>query len=658
MPSQYWRISQQGKSADLLIYGVIGDRWDDTSPTAQKIVNEIKSIKGATHLNVRLASPGGNVFEGIGIYNAIKAFPGTVDTYVDSNASSMASVIFMAGKNRYMGAMSTLMIHNPSGGVYGESKDMLKMVEVLDMMKVVMIPAYADPSSQSVETVSAWMDAETWFTADEAVANGFATALVPDMKIAAQFDGEFYNEVRNSFKFPEKLITQPIEDTKMGDKIEPVAPVAAVAIDGAKVEFERSRSIRNAFEAFPEQMKLMNACLDDPSCSLEKSLVQLTSMLGKGTSPVQEVARAEVGESASDKFMKGAEAAIEMRAGLVKAQDVKNEFRSYTMVDLARHALSMKGIKSGHMDRMTLVGLAMTSTSDFPKLLANSAHKSLQKGYDTSPETYSRWTQRGVLTDFKVADRVGMSEFSVMDVVFEGGEYKQGKFAERREQVQLLTYGKKFAITRQALINDDLSVFTKIPTAMGGAARRKVGDLAYAVLTANAAMADTGLLFNATAITTAGGHANLTSSGTAISVASLSVGKAAMAKQKDQNDTTANLNIRAAYLLVPVAIEDNAMTVIRSATDVSQANPNKANIHQNTLEVISDARLDTVSATAWYLAAGNAYDTVEVSFLDGNDSPVLEQQAGWDMDGMEFKVRIDAAAKAIEWRTMYKNVGA
>jgi hypothetical protein len=84
-----------------------------------------------------------------------------------------------------------------------------------------------------------------------------------------------------------------------------------------------------------------------------------------------------------------------------------------------------------------------------------------------------------------------------------------------------------------------------------------------------------------------------------------------------------------------------------------------ANPFQNRLMVIADARLDEVSSTAWYVVAdGNQFDTVEVAFLNGQQTPYLEAKDGWNVDGVEYKVRIDAAAVPLDFRTMYYNAGA
>jgi len=237
--------------------------------------------------------------------------------------------------------------------------------------------------------------------------------------------------------------------------------------------------------------------------------------------------------------------------------------------------------------------------------------------------------------------------------VAEGAEYKYAQVGERGETVQLATYGKLFSLTRQTIINDDLDAFSKIPMRMGRAAIRTIGDLVYAILTGNPTMSDGVALFHAN-------HSNLAGTGTVISTASTDALRVAMAKQTAGGGP---LNIRLAYLLTPVSLEGTARVVANSEFEVGATSSTKNNTTPNSMrglfEVVSDARLDTASATAWYGAANSgATDTIEVSYLDGNQTPTLEQQGGWEVDGVDFKVRMDAGVAALDYRTMQKNPGA
>jgi hypothetical protein len=129
-----------------------------------------------------------------------------------------------------------------------------------------------------------------------------------------------------------------------------------------------------------------------------------------------------------------------------------------------------------------------------------------------------------------------------------------------------------------------------------------------------------------------------------------------------QSDGTANaLNIKLAQLIVPVALEGVANVVRTSQYEIltGARNNTTPNSVANTFEVISDARLDAASSSTWYgVASKDINDTIEVQYLDGNQTPTLEQQNGWHVDGVEMKVRMDAGVKALDFRTMAKNAGA
>jgi len=442
----------------------------------------------------------------------------------------------------------------------------------------------------------------------------------------------------------------------------PVTPSTEPATDNTEAvraqaladEQTRRAAIRESFTPHAEDADtraLLDACLDDVEVTAAEANTRLLKHLGTQGTPS---ARIEVGETDKEKFRDATLEALSARAGLISHDEIKmgGELRGYSLQELARMSLERAGVNTRRLSRLEMVGRAIThSSSDFPYILSNIANKSMLKGYMEVPEVFDRISRVGNLSDFKVADRLNMSAFSDLEEVLENGEYKHGTFSENREQIQLATYGKKFAISRQAIINDDLNAMSRIPLAMGQAAKRKVGDLVWAVITANAAMADGTVLFHAD-------HSNLASSGGAPTVATVSAAKAAMAKQTDPSGN-ATVRMPAATIIVPVALEGTTKTLVASETDPSKANSKVPNIHRGTLEVVSDARLDVNSAVKWYLGSdAQMFDTIEVGYLDGNPNPFMEQQNGWDVDGVEMKVRIDAAAKALDHRGLYQNPGA
>jgi HK97 family phage prohead protease len=422
--------------------------------------------------------------------------------------------------------------------------------------------------------------------------------------------------------------------------------------EGAKLALEkeqkRREEIRGLF-AGHEHDTVRDKCLDNPQVDINEARKMLLDEIGKREAPVVNQ-RIEVGETDADKFSRAAEDAIAFRAGISDKNTKPTELCGYTLLEMARKSLELRGVRTANMDKRELVARAFThSSSDFPKLLENNARKAMLRGYEEAEEVFSMFTRAGNLSDFKTHSRVGMGVFDTLEEIKEGGEYKHGTLGERAESIKLATYGKLFSITRQAIINDDLNAFTDIPRKMGRAASRTVGDLVFSILTSNPNMADGDPLFHAN-------HKNLAASGSAITAASVGAGRTAMRTQKDG---VATLNIRPSYLIVPAALEDIATVLMTSETDPSQTNSRKPNPVRNAAEIIVDARLDAASATAWYLSADpNVFDTIEVGYLDGVAAPFLDQQDGWTVDGVEYKVRIDAAAAPLEFRTLYKNPGA
>jgi hypothetical protein len=136
------------------------------------------------------------------------------------------------------------------------------------------------------------------------------------------------------------------------------------------------------------------------------------------------------------------------------------------------------------------------------------------------------------------------------------------------------------------------------------------------------------------------------------------VGRTLMRRQRD-NTNTETLNIQPAVLVVPVGKEDLARELLASTTDFSSANANKPNIYRNAFTVVSDPYLDGISATAWYLFA-NPSDVAsfEVVFLDGNQTPFVDDMIDFDTDAMKFKIRLDYGVAIGDWRGGYKNEGA
>ncbi|NKI97548.1 ClpP-like prohead protease/major capsid protein fusion protein [Rhizobacter sp. SG703] len=665
------RAAAEVQHAEIWIYGDIGESWYGDSIAAKDFVQTVAALDAET-ITVRLNSYGGSVSDGIAIYNALKRHPATITVSVDGIAASIASLIAMAGDRIEIAENAMLMIHAPWGSMAGNAVELREYADMLDKWSQAMAASYASKTGRSLDEVMAWLTdgKDHWFTAGQAVDEKLADATTAALPISASASRFTWAAARGA-SVPAPSAVRPAAHTpSISSSQETALPTSTVptqtttpmptdavaqqeAVQAAvRAENQRQSSIRAAFQPYmndTDAPTVLNAALADMNCTVVQAKARLLDAMARGAEPVTGGYLVTV-EDETDKRRAGMAAALEIRAGLVK-NDGSNPWRGHSLVEMARACLQANGVKHAGTDRMSLIALAFTHGSgDFPLLLANIAQKAMLKGYDEAEETFQLWTTKGTLPDFKPMQMVDIGSFPALRQVAEGGEYKYITIGERAETRVLATYGDIFKITRQAVINDDLDAFTRIPRKMGRAAVRTVGNLAYAVLTGNAPMADGKALFHAD-------HGNV-AEGTAITTAAVDAMRVAMARQKDIGQTSGSLNIRMAKLLVPISLQGTANVVRDSEFEVGAGTKNNTvpNSVRGTFEVIADARLDDNSTSKWYgVADQSMHDVVTVDYLDGNEAPTMEQQQGWNVDGVEFKVRLDASAKALDWKTMQRN---
>lgn len=671
-------------AAEILIYGDIGESWWDETVSARSFLQELNALD-VDHITVRINSLGGSVPDGIAICNAMKRHKATITVEIDGIAYSIASLIAMGGDTINMASNALMMIHAPWTYAAGNSAELRDLADQLDTWASAMSTSYAAQTGDQAGALALLTDGKDhFFTAEEALAakyidaitdaNPIAASAARDMPIsryrsppaAAQKDGTpaaaaatsaQEDPMKNRKHVLQNAVGAAGGAPAGGGNPAPAAPVAAAvapAVDAAAVlaaDQARRNGIAASFKPFadrPGVADLQARLQNDHAVTVEAAGAQLLAHLAAGATPVAG-GHVQTVEDETDKHRKATENALMARAGLIKAEG-SNPFRGYTLGEMARASLARAGVKSEGMDKRTFIGAAFThGSSDFTALLANVANKALLTGYEEAEETFQIWTRSGTLPDFKVGSRVDLNMFPSLRKVAEGAEYKYATMGDRGATVVLATYGELFSITRQAIINDDLDAFTRVPRNMGRAAIRTIGDLVYAILTSNPNMQDSTPLFHAN-------HGNLLT-GAAITTASVDAMRVAMALQKQGQAT---LNMRMKHLIVPIALQGTASVVRESEYEVGASTKNNTtpNSVRNTFEVVADARLDAASSTAWY-GAGDAktHDTVEVNYLDGNQAPYLEQRQGWNVDGTEFKVRIDAGVSPLDWKALARNPG-
>jgi len=340
-------------------------------------------------------------------------------------------------------------------------------------------------------------------------------------------------------------------------------------------------------------------------------------------------------------------------------------FMTMPLLEIARAAVEGRGVRTYGWSKMQIAGAAldqrsmggMHSTSDFPAVLANVTNKVLRASYEAVPQTFRPLVRVTTVPDFKEVTRVSIGEAPQFEKVGEHGEFSRGTMGESAEKYSIATYGRVIALTRTAIVNDDLSAFDSIPRSFGVQAAQLESDLVWAQILANPTMGDGKALFHSD-------HKNL---GTDLAVGEAAVAEARLAMSKQRSlppkggEEGVLLNLSPQYLIVPKAQEVSALKFVTAITPAKTDDAVPRELRSMT--VIAEPRLDVGigrlgvagDANAFYFAAAPTYvDTIELAYLEGAQGVYTETRMGFDVDGVEIKARLDVGAKVIDHRGLFK----
>lgn len=329
--------------------------------------------------------------------------------------------------------------------------------------------------------------------------------------------------------------------------------------------------------------------------------------------------------------------------------------------DIARAAMGNRSVIE-HCRSMGIVRDAYHTTGSFPALMLNAAGKTLLAGYSEYAATWKMWARQGASTsDLKPINRIRYSESGNPEEVPEGAPYKEKTMSDERETYTPSKKGNIFTVSWETIVNDDLDAIARTPQMHGNAAARLVNRSVYRILINNPTMSDTYSLFSTSHAS--GANYVAQGSGGAPGVTTLNTAFKSMMLQKGLN-ADAILGITPKFLIVPAALSGTALELVNSLSyNAAHNNEGVRNIYgqggPRQLEVVIEPQLDSGVATQWFLAADPAQvDTVEVTFLQGEETPQLDQEWDFDRDVYKYKVRQTFAAAPIDWRGLYSNYGA
>ncbi len=354
-----------------------------------------------------------------------------------------------------------------------------------------------------------------------------------------------------------------------------------------------------------------------------------------------------------------------------------------SLPSLGRRCLAQSGVAAAAVDRLhdsevarILVGaplrqFGVVASSDgpaynvsgmFSNILLDAQNVILRRNYMEAKTTFQIWMRRGEsIRDFKPVYKIIAGEVGDPKAIPEDGEFEETTLTDGKESYKLTVWGQIFSVTWQTIVNDQLQAFTRIPSLQGQAMRRKQNKLAYGVLKDNAALSDAGALFNSNAVAAAGGHNNLATGAATPTVLTLNAQYQRMAEMPGLEAGTV-LNIEPSWILAPPALRGTVLELLGSTANPASGNANTKNIWENGLSPVIDAQLGAAaggSDTAWYVAADvNDADTVEYAYLQGLETPALEQEVAFQSLAIRHRIYQAFAVKALGFRGLQKHTGA
>jgi len=434
-----------------------------------------------------------------------------------------------------------------------------------------------------------------------------------------------------------------------------VQPVEAPSVDTDKIRAEAAQQERTRASEINTSVRALG--LDDSvaqkfvedGTSIEEVRKEIIALSAKtqedGTVRTENV---KVLSSDKDHTRAGMADALSYRSGSVsKPTDQAKRFVNMTAMQMARYTLDDHSFA---LSPNEVAKRAFHSTSDFSVITEDAAKKSLRSAYIEADSNIEAFSSRSTTNDFKDVKKYQLGEFSSLIEKPEGGEYKNSTMGQGKETNAVKTFGRSIAFTREMLINDDLSAFNKLPSAMAMAARRLELDKVWNVLINNPTMGDANALFS-------GAHNN-DGAAAALSDASLKLGRQAMRQHKGLDDE-ARLNYTPFYLAVGTGLEHDAEKLVSSVspTSTSEVNPWAPN-GRTPLQLIVEPRLDDIGTAAWFLftSPGQA-EMIDILSLTGEQEPTMERKEDFDTDGIKWKVRHEIGVAPVDYRGFYRNIG-
>ncbi|NAW66726.1 ClpP-like prohead protease/major capsid protein fusion protein [Photobacterium halotolerans] len=632
---------------------------------------------GTQDAEFRIQSYGGSVYEGLAMYNAIKAHKGKTIGIVDGIAASVASYFLMACDEIHMPENAMLMIHDPMIGAWGGEQDLESALTQLKNAKQTLAEAYTERSGKSLEDVLAAMAAETWFTATQALEFGLIDQVIDPVNLTNCLNALSPDALKGFKHPPADLVNhlKPVPDPDNEPEPEatpdpepdnpeplPLAASAAVShpsqqvnnmpkpIDSAtlqaavKQENARQQAIRVLCAQHKVSDELRDEMLNDMDCTevhaAQKILVSLgnSSANGAGPQPVNITSAVHAGNGNITKD--ALQNALLARCAVADLEK-DNPYSLKSLLDMAEISLG-KDAKACS-SKNELVARAFNS-QDFSGIITEGVRTVMREEAKLRQPLFRELANTENLPNFKETDMVTVNDAPDLMAVSEDGEYKTAMLTGSGEKIQLATFGREISFTRQAIINDDIALVSKVPRKFVQAAYRLADKLYFNAILAGSKMGDGKDVFLAPQNK---GWGNLFKDIAAGDYAAL-----VMALHKSFATAVSSggdaLDLRGEILLANPDHASYLEAVLNTASKPDSFNP----AYKKFGKVIETARLADINGAI--ALTGKDFDNVLMGFLDGQQEPWLETHEGWSSDGAKFRITYDLAAKVADRRGLAK----
>ncbi|MDK9756728.1 Clp protease ClpP [Vibrio sp. D173a] len=646
-PNKSWyTLKNEADAIKIWVHGDISAYDID----ATEIIAALQVADGK-EVELRMLSGGGSVYQGLAMYNALKAHKGKVVGIVDGMAASIATYVLLACDSIRMPENAMLMIHNPSIGAWGGEKEINSALQQLQAATKTISEAYVEKSGQPLEDVLTAMESETWFTAQAAKDWGLVDEVVEAVDLSNSLQSFDESDFKNFKHAPSELINslkrQPNEPKNNTKQVSDMPNPNEEIQNAVKAENQRQADIRALCAQHKISETLTNEMLADLSCSVGQASTKILESIGRQAAAGQQEPEANLtathmrvgnGNHVKDELQN----ALNARCGVADLEK-DNSFGHESLLNMARACLDVNARSA--VTKNELVNRAFNS-GDFGDIITEGIRTVMRDEAQARAPMWRELANVENLTDFRETELVMVNDAPDLMKVAEDGEYKAAVLKGSGERIQLATFGREIQFTRHAIINDEIGLVAKVPRKFMQSGYRLSDKLMFNAILAGK-MADGDDVFKAGKDK---GWGNL--------IRSIPKGDyAAMIMALHKVFATATtipldgqagkgdaLDLRGEILIASPDHASMFEAVLNTASKPDVFNP----AYKKFGKVIETARVGDIDGAL--ALTGKDFDTVVMGFLDGQQDPWLETGDGWSSDGAKFRITYDLMSKVLDRR--------